>query len=419
MPRLRFTKKQRLIQAYEAEFFAALGVFKNDLETFGQASYHVIEAYYHVLQYLHQTRYLKERVRKPFSTDLRDRVLDSYPTEDFKHILRLTREHLNLLLGMVYDSDHFRPKDDDSPQAPVATQMKVALFRLGTKGISIEKVSWIFGISAGSVHDYTWRCVNAIADLEERFIVWPDFARKQEIKHWFKTEKGFPNVVGAVDGVPFPFDMVPTHDSPSWVTRKCDNAMGATGVADHTGRIIYLSTGYVGSMHDSHAYKETNLYKRPGDFFQWKEYLLADAAYSLTETVIPRYKNASGDELRFNQIHGSARVKVEHSFGMLKLKFQSLKSLPIRIDKRSDIQKASQWIVACVVLHNYLRENAQGDPVVEDRVREEAQRERAIDDVQEDAGLPGDDVNGYDRPEAVRRRNKLKDWVLRNQNKVR
>ena len=104
---------------------------------------------------------------------------------------------------------------------------------------------------------------------------------------------------------------------------------------------------------------------------------------------------------------------------MLKLKFQSLKSLPIRIDKRSDIQKASQWIVACVVLHNYLRENAQGDPVVEDRVREEAQRERAIDDVQEDAGLPGDDVNGYDRPEAVRRRNKLKDWVLRNQNKVR
>lgn len=57
--------------------------------------------------------------------------------------------------------------------------------------------------------------------------------------------------------------------------------------------------------------------------------------------------------------------------------------------------------------------------MVEDRVREEAQRERAIDDVQEDAGLTGDDVNGYDRPEAVRRRNKLKDWVLRNQNKVR
>ncbi|KAF9948161.1 hypothetical protein BGZ72_009902, partial [Mortierella alpina] len=106
-------------------------------------------------------------------------------------------------------------------------------------------------------------------------------------------------------------------------------------------RFTYHSTGYVGSMHDSGDYKNNYLYQRPEDYFIGKEYLLADAAYALTTTVIPRFTNAVGEGLTFNILHGSARVKVEHAFGMLKLKFQSLSNLSIKIISQRDIDHAS------------------------------------------------------------------------------
>ncbi|KAF9368963.1 hypothetical protein CPB97_004039 [Podila verticillata] len=73
-------------------------------------------------------------------------------------------------------------------------------------------------------------------------------------------------------------------------------AMGGTAVSDHCKVFIYFSTGYVGSMHDSQAYKNTELFLSKDEYFQGMDYLLADAAYALSPTVIPRYKNATDDQ---------------------------------------------------------------------------------------------------------------------------
>lgn len=40
-------------------------------------------------------------------------------------------------------------------------------------------------------------------------------------------------------------------------------------------------------MHDSLAYKQSALYTDEATHFQGNEYLLADAAYALTKTVMP------------------------------------------------------------------------------------------------------------------------------------
>ncbi|KAG0367581.1 hypothetical protein BGX24_003169 [Mortierella sp. AD032] len=157
--------------------------------------------YFIVVKTLYENRYLAPRYRVPSSTVLRD---EEEARDD--------------------------PQRGIDNAVEVAAQLKVALYRLGTKGISVKKVSFTMGVSDGSVHVYTWWCIYAIEDLLDEFVVWPDRERKSAIADHFKTRFGFPFAIGAVDGVPFPFDRAPALQPPVWITRKMTYAMGATAV---------------------------------------------------------------------------------------------------------------------------------------------------------------------------------------------
>ncbi|KAG0367830.1 hypothetical protein BGX24_003070 [Mortierella sp. AD032] len=78
----------------------------------------------------------------------------------------------------------------------------------------------------------------------------------------------------------------------SWNTQKSVYAMGCTAVCDHQGRFTFVSTGYVGSMSDSFAYRSTKLHKNLNKYLQGAEYLLADAGYATSPTVIPCYNGS-------------------------------------------------------------------------------------------------------------------------------
>ncbi|KAG0274545.1 hypothetical protein BGZ96_004289, partial [Linnemannia gamsii] len=60
--------------------------------------------------------------------------------------------------------------------------------------------------------------------------------------------------------------------------------MGATAVCDHEGRFTYFATGYVASMHNLPAYKNFGLNNATIITFKKTNYLLAEAAYTLSET---------------------------------------------------------------------------------------------------------------------------------------
>ncbi|KAK5821507.1 hypothetical protein F5H01DRAFT_275212 [Linnemannia elongata] len=165
--------------------------------------------YSQILSQLYASRYLRPRMRMPFSTVLRDQVLSRYASDKFKNIIRLTPKQFDNLLALIQDSHVFQSLNPAYPQAPVRVQLLVALYRLGTKGISTHKIAFTMGVGQGTVDLYTWRCLEAIEELEDQYIIWPDDERKTAISNWFKTEKGFPNAIGAVDGVHFPLN--PLH----------------------------------------------------------------------------------------------------------------------------------------------------------------------------------------------------------------
>jgi hypothetical protein len=55
---------------------------------------------------------------------------------------------------------------------------------------------------------------------------------------------------------------------------------------------------------------------------------------------------------KFNFHLSQARIKSEHTYGIVKGKWASVTDLPVRIFDRRSYGYALDWIMACLVLHN-------------------------------------------------------------------
>jgi len=71
----------------------------------------------------------------------------------------------------------------------------------------------------------------------------------------------------------------------------------------------------------------------------------------------------------FNHAHSSLRNVIEWSFGVLKLKWRILLNLP-----SYPVNKQSKIIVACMALHNFIREADLEDPDFESIVQDDSPR---------------------------------------------
>lgn len=102
------------------------------------------------------------------------------------------------------------------------------------------------------------------------------------------------------------------------------------------------------------------------------QYLLADGGYRVMRHVIVPYDRLPGQALpkykeTWNYHLSHCRMAIEHTFGLLKGRFSSLKGLPIQIDTQKDLARANVWIQCCVLLHNILMDQLHDDDFWEDR----------------------------------------------------
>jgi hypothetical protein len=92
-------------------------------------------------------------------------------------------------------------------------------------------------------------------------------------------------------------------------------------------------------MHDSTVYKDLEIYKYPQNYFSADQYLLGDAGYPLNIRLITPFRKPYTENSKkdvFNYRLSKARVKVEHTNGILKERFQILKGIRTIIRKESD-----------------------------------------------------------------------------------
>ncbi|EFP75651.1 uncharacterized protein PGTG_00982 [Puccinia graminis f. sp. tritici CRL 75-36-700-3] len=100
-----------------------------------------------------------------------------------------------------------------------------------------------------------------------------------------------------------------------------------------------------------------SIHKEPELYFDEGQYLLADSAYGLSMTCIPAYKSPASNitaNKEFNYCIAKARVRNEHSIGILKGRWASLQQLRLLVYKKRDMLQVCRWVNACMTLHNML-----------------------------------------------------------------
>jgi hypothetical protein len=95
------------------------------------------------------------------------------------------------------------------------------------------------------------------------------------------------------------------------------------------------------------------------------------------------------DRERFNKILAKPRVITEHTIGMLKGRFQFLKSMPMKItEQKKSVKKILRIIDCCVILHNFLLKVGD-DELPDDWVESD-------DDSDSDGSDVGREIGEYD-----------------------
>jgi hypothetical protein len=198
-----------------------------------------------------------------------------------------------------------------------------------------------------------------------QFVTFPSVEESHEIARSFHEEFGFPPVIaGIIDGTHIRI-CKPTASDPrpeKFFNRKGFYSINCMCVVDHTGKFRYVTSRHCGSTHDAKAfgqsYLRANLVSRFDPKFPLA--LLGDEGYGCEDVLLTPVRQRQLDAERnedlkekmkkYNHLHRSTRVKVEHGFGIIKKRFPVL-LYQIRCRKIENVQSL---ISAAFVIHNFL-----------------------------------------------------------------
>lgn len=303
------------------------------------------------------------------------------------------------------------------------------LWILGTPQ-PVRQPQAIFGRSLDTVHRNFAKVLHCMVKLAVDIIkpVDPEFRTIPARLQQPRFSPYFNNCIGAIDGthieVTVPNDKVVQH-----LNRKGKTSQNVLAVCDFDMRFTFVLAGWPGSVHDMRVFNDATttytdkfphpppgngimmLLKLPMILLQLQpmneatelirvtnvihagKYYLVDSGYPNRPGYLAPYKGTKyhlpefrqcpmprGIKETFNFAHSSLRNVVERSFGVLKEKWRMLRSIP-----SFPLAKQSKIIVACMALHNFIRENDEAD---EDFARVE------MDEEYVDEGHLSDDYSG-------------------------
>ncbi|KAE8243770.1 hypothetical protein A4X06_0g6112 [Tilletia controversa] len=189
----------------------------------------------------------------------------------------------------------------------------------------------------------------------------PTAGERRQLRQELSDHHGLASCVGFIDGTHVNFIGAPArHDAADFFNRHHRHSYIILAVVDDNLRFRFLHLGFPGSAHDQRVYRASALAKTLGHHFSKDEFILGDSGYTSDAHLVSLFRRFRGKsslsaaQIGFNQYASPRRVAVEHAFGLLKLRWQSLRALPIILKAALEEQRAACWIRACVVLHNVL-----------------------------------------------------------------
>jgi len=87
--------------------------------------------------------------------------------------------------------------------------------------------------------------------------------------------------------------------------------------------------GWLGSVQNNRVWSNSEIYLCRDKYFDQKEYLLGDSAFSTSAVMVPAFKKGHDSSLSeekrfFNTKLAKVRIKSKHCIGLLKARFQWL-----------------------------------------------------------------------------------------------
>lgn len=227
----------------------------------------------------------------------------------------------------------------------------------------------MFGIGdGGSIIKIMRRVFGALLRCKSKYLYWPDEQERKEIRQL--TEHELPGCIGYLDGTEIRLSDAPSNNHETFFSRKHQYSIKMQAICDFKTRIRYATVGYSGSVHDARIFAECCLNQNPGKYLLDSDWIAADSAYKLTSFFITPYRrNARQPDLHqrvaFNKHFSSFRVRIEHCFGKLKERFQSLIEMNIQINSRENYVFLCDWVIVCCILHNIILSGDEYDDLGE------------------------------------------------------
>ncbi|ETI30452.1 hypothetical protein F443_22426 [Phytophthora nicotianae P1569] len=372
LSKLRKLLKQILIWREERDNLALTIKLEDELDEM------LLQYFY----YISSRRYLADRRLLKRAASRLEHYLLFTPADCFKIQFRLSRPYFYAVVGLVKNTSVFR-----NLAVCVELHLLVTLKFFGTcgNGATPNKLADFFSIGTGTVTLYVQRTVDALVSLRENVIAWPTDTKRRELSSRIKQRWKFPNCVGFVDGTLLPLEFKPRLFGEDYFSRKMYYAVNCLVVCDDKGRILYLNAGWVGSAHDNRIWENSKLYVNRDRNFNNQEYLLGDSAYTPSAVMVPAFKRPPNEVMPslqewFNSHLAQARIKAEHTIGMLKGRFQWLKRIRTLISKKEDMKRLIRSVDALAVIHNLVI--GDDPPIVEEESSDE--EELHIDVTQSD-----------------------------------
>jgi len=103
---------------------------------------------------------------------------------------------------------------------------------------------------------------------------------------------GFVNCVGLIDGMLFLLAFAPKLNGEDYYIRKGNYAVKGLIICDDTAKITWAEMGWPGSVHDNQVWLNSDVCLWKEKYFNNKEYLLGDLAFSASSVLVPAFKRA-------------------------------------------------------------------------------------------------------------------------------
>ena len=129
---------------------------------------------------------------------------------------------------------------------------------------------------------------SAILKLHKKFN-WHYEEERKIISAIIKKTHGFVNCVGLIDGT-FPLAFAPTLNVKDYLTRKSNYAIKGLFICDAAAKITWIEIGWPSSVHDNQVWSNSDVYSSKNKYFDNKEYLLSDLAFSVLSVKVSAFK---------------------------------------------------------------------------------------------------------------------------------